>query len=118
VLQEVRFIRSKKESCLSAAILNYSEKGQIMKTILFISILMMTACSSNPKLAMHDPNDKLCESHKSDYQYFRTAFDKEHTDNCSGGCAYTPSMNKNSNMMERVAGLYYLMSCDANHGRL
>lgn len=98
-----------------------------MKIILLISsILLMTACASNPELAnnendalaMHDENDNLCENHKSDFQYFRAAFDKEHAEVCSSGCAYTASMNKNSDTMERVAGLYYLMNCDSGHGRL
>lgn len=99
-----------------------------MKIIVLIgSIVLMTACTSNPKLATHtendalamsDDNDNLCENHKSDFQYFRAAFDKEHAEVCAGGCAYTASMNKNSDTMERVAGLYYLMNCDSNHGRL
>lgn len=90
-----------------------------MRTIVLIaSLLLTTACTSNPKLAMHDKNDQLCENHKSDFQYFRAAFDKEHADACSNGCAYTPTMNKNSDTMERIAGLYYLMNCDTNHGRL
>ncbi|MEI7996706.1 MAG: hypothetical protein WCH01_17560 [Methylococcaceae bacterium] len=96
-----------------------------MKTIALIaSFLLITACTSNTKLVKHDDplmhseNDKLCENHKSDFQYFRAAFDKEHGEGCSSGCAYTPSMTKNSDTMERVAGLYYLMNCDSNHGRL
>lgn len=97
-----------------------------MKTYAAISLfLLITACATSPKLAqhdvapMHDENDKICENHKSDFEYFSTAFNKEHADVCSGaGCVYTPSMNKNSDTMERIAGVYYLMSCDANHGRL
>jgi hypothetical protein len=90
-----------------------------MKNILFIaSVLLITACTSSPKLAAQDENAKLCENHKSDFQHFRTAFEKEHADVCSGGCAYTTSMNKNSVTMERIAGLYYLMNCDSSHGRL
>jgi hypothetical protein len=96
-----------------------------MKTIvLIVSLLLTTACTSNAKLVkhddlvMHNENDKLCENHKSDFQYFRSAFDKEHAEACSDGCAYTSSMNKNSDTMERIAGLYYLMNCDSNHGRL
>ncbi len=96
-----------------------------MKMISVIaSLLLITACTSNSKLlkhdevVMHDENDKLCENHKIDFQYFRDAFDKEHADVCSSGCVYTPSMNKNSDTMERIAGLYYLMNCDYNHGRL
>jgi len=100
-----------------------------MKALLLISsLLLFTACASDPKLAVHDEsnqhssvlaeNDKLCENHKSDFLYFRTAFDKEHAEVCGSGCTYTDSMLKNSDTMERVAGLYYLMNCDANHGRL
>ncbi|AEF99802.1 hypothetical protein [Methylomonas methanica] len=99
-----------------------------MKIIaLAISLLLMTACASDPRLAVHDgnhelavqnENDKLCENHKSDFEYFRVAFDKERSEICATGCAYTPSMNKNSDTLERIAGLYYLMNCDANHGRL
>lgn len=99
-----------------------------MKTLLLVSsFLLITGCSSNPKLAVQDEstelemlseNDKLCENHKKDFQYFRAAFDKEHAEVCANGCAYTPSMSKNSDTMERVAGLYYLMACDSNHGRL
>ncbi|MGR8931386.1 MAG: hypothetical protein ACU836_12145 [Gammaproteobacteria bacterium] len=99
-----------------------------MKILLLISsLLILSACASDPKLSMHEEhddvamnteNDKLCENHRSDFQYFRAAFEKEHTDACGDGCTYTPSMLKNSDTMERVAGLYYLMSCDVNHGRL
>ena len=96
-----------------------------MKTIALIaSFLLITACTSNTKLVkhdepiMHNENDKLCENHKSDFQYFHAAFDKEHAEACSSGCAYTSSMSKNSDTMERIAGLYYLMNCDSNHGRL
>lgn len=96
-----------------------------MKTIALIaSLLLLTACTSNTNLVkqdepvMHTENDKLCENHKSDFKYFRSAFDKEHAETCSNGCAYTASMNKNSDTMERIAGLYYLMDCDSNHGRL
>ncbi|MGR9072794.1 MAG: hypothetical protein ACU833_06995 [Gammaproteobacteria bacterium] len=90
-----------------------------MKTfVLMSSLILMSGCASNQKVAMHDENDKLCENHKSDFQYYRTAFDNEHADVCSGGCTYTASMNKNSDTMERIAGLYYLMGCDSNHGRL
>jgi hypothetical protein len=89
------------------------------KIILLISVLVLSACATTShKVATHDLNDKLCENHKSDYHYFRSAFEKERSSLCTGGCAYTPSMNKNSDTMERVAGLYYLMSCDVNHGRL
>ncbi|MCK9605958.1 MAG: hypothetical protein M0R33_05845 [Methylomonas sp.] len=99
-----------------------------MKIIMLaISLLLMTACAPNSKLITQDgndelavksENDKLCENHKNDFEYFRVAFDKEHSEICSTGCAYTPSMNKNSDTMERVAGLYYLMNCDSEHGRL
>lgn len=90
-----------------------------MKTILFIaSLLLITACTSNHQLVMHDENGKLCENHKNDFQHYRAAFDKEHAEVCSSGCAYTSSMNKNSDTMERIAGLYYLMNCDSNYGRL
>ena len=90
-----------------------------MKTIvLIVSLLLITACTSNPKLVMHDENGKLCESHKSDFLYFSDAFDNEHAKVCTSGCVYTASMNKNSEMLEQIAGLYYLMSCDLNHGRL
>ena len=97
-----------------------------MKTFAaIVSLLLITACTSNPKLALNDPapardeNGKLCENHKSDFHFFRSAFNQEHAEVCgSGGCVYTPSMNKNSDTMERIAGVYYLMSCDANHGRL
>lgn len=100
-----------------------------MKTLLFVvgSLLLTAGCSSNPTMASLDEstelemlseNDKLCENHKKDFQYFRAAFDKEHEEVCANGCAYTASMSKNSDTMERVAGLYYLMACDSNHGRL
>lgn len=90
-----------------------------MKIVVFMaSLLLSTAWMSSPALAMSDNNDQLCENHKSDFQYFRAAFDKEHAEVCANGCAYTPSMNKNSDTMERIAGLYYLMNCDTNHGRL
>jgi hypothetical protein len=96
-----------------------------MKTIAIItSFLLITACTSNTKLVkhdepiMHNENDKLCENHKSDFQYFRASFNKEHAEACSSGCVYTSSMSKNSDTMERIAGLYYLMNCDSNHGRL
>ncbi len=93
-----------------------------MKTKALIALMLLTAaCTSNPKVdkvAMHDENDKLCENHKDDYNYFRAAFAKEHAAVCADGCAYTPTMNKNSDAMERIAGVYYLMSCDYNHGRL
>jgi hypothetical protein len=82
-------------------------------------LLVFAACASNPdKVAMHDENDNLCENHKSDFQYFRAALEKERARTCSNGCAYTASMNKSSDTMERIAGLYYLMNCDSNHGRL
>lgn len=94
-------------------------KRKVMKIIVFIaSLLLMTACTSDPKLVMHDENDKLCENHKSDFQYFQAKFDREHAEVCSSGCAYTSSMNKASDTMEHIAGLYYLMNCDLNHGRL
>lgn len=86
--------------------------------ILIASALFITACTSAPKVAMNTENDKLCEDHKSDYLHFRSAFDKEHAEVCANGCAYTPSMNKNSDTLEHIAGLYYLMNCDLNHGRL
>lgn len=89
------------------------------KLIILFALLFVAACSSNPKVAMNDVNDKLCENHKSDFHYFQSAFDTERGRVCGGGsCVYTPSMTKNSDTMERVAGLYYLMSCDVNHGRL
>jgi hypothetical protein len=88
-------------------------------TALVPALLVLTACASSPdKVAMHDENDRLCENHKHDFQYFRAAFDKERAETCSNGCIYTPSMNKSSDMMERIAGLYYLINCDYNHGRL
>lgn len=86
--------------------------------IVTASILLLTACASNPNLARHDENDKLCEAHKSDFQYYQAAFDKEHDQVCAGGCVYNASMTKNSDTMERIAGLYYMMNCDSNHGRL
>ncbi len=86
--------------------------------VIFISVLFLTACSTNQKVVMSDLNDKLCENHKSDFNYFKVAFNKEHDQVCSAGCVYTPAMTKNSDTMERVAGLYYLMNCDTNHGRL
>lgn len=90
-----------------------------MKILVFVlSTLFLTACSTSPKVAMSDPNDKLCENHKSDFHYFHAAFAKEHDQACTAGCVYTPTMTKNSDTMERVAGLYYLMNCDASHGRL
>jgi len=96
-----------------------------MKTLALIaSLLLITACTTNTKLVkrdepvMHNENNKLCENHKRDFQYFRTAFDKEHAESCSNGCTYTSSMNKNSDTMERIAGLYYSMNCDSNYGRL
>ncbi len=90
-----------------------------MKTVIFMSLLLLiTACASDPKLALQNENDKLCENHKQDFQNFRAAFDKEHAETCASGCAYTASMNKNSDTMEHIAGLYYLMNCDVNHGRL
>ena len=97
----------------------FNSEEKMMKTLILIgSLLLVTACSSNPKLASHGDYDGLCEGRKSDYQYFRTAFEKEHIALCSNGCTYTPSMNKNSDTMERVAGMYYLKNCDLNHGRL
>ena len=99
-----------------------------MKNLLLIgSLILVTACASDPKVAVQDSNeglaigsenDKLCENHKSDFQYFREAFNKEHAEVCGDGCIYSASMIKNSDTMERVAGLYYLMNCDVNHGRL
>lgn len=99
-----------------------------MKTILIIcSCLLVSACATNQQvavqqaaedLALNEENGKLCENHKKDFQHFRLAFDKEHAEVCGSGCTYTDSMIKNSDTMERVAGLYYLMDCDANYGRL
>ncbi|MFO1419323.1 MAG: hypothetical protein U1E83_11745 [Methylotetracoccus sp.] len=99
-------------------------------TLLVATLLFLSGCasaphqqmaasgsSSNPR-AMSSENDKLCENHKQDYRYFLSRFSQEHAQVCSGDCAYTQSMNKNSDTMERVAGLYYLMNCDYNHGRL
>lgn len=91
-----------------------------MKMLAVIPVLLLSvACASNGhKIAVQDENYKLCGSHKSDYHFFRTAFEREHADACSNGCVYTASMNKNSDTMERIAGLYYLMNCDYSHGRL
>ena len=83
-------------------------------------LLALAACASNnpDKLALQDENITLCANHKNDFQYFRAAFDKEHAQTCANGCVYTPSMNKTSDTMERIAGVYYLMNCDYHHGRL
>lgn len=90
-----------------------------MKIIMLIaSLLLSTACSTNPKLAQNNTDDQLCNNHKADYQYFRAAFNKEHSEICGAGCTYTPAMTKNSDTMERIAGTYYLMNCDYSHGRL
>lgn len=78
----------------------------------------MAMQDENVAQAAHSENAMLCENHKTDFQYFREAFDKEHAAVCGEGCTYTASMLKNSDTMERVAGLYYLMNCDADHGRL
>lgn len=89
---------------------------------LIVAALAFTACATNSKVAtqvaMTSENDKLCENHKNDYNYFLKEFNKEHAAACTSGCTYTPSMNKTSDTMERVAGLYYLMNCDYKHGRL
>ncbi len=98
-----------------------------MKYPLFVASalsLLLTACASNSQLAQQSQpvlagdNAQLCENHKGDYQYFRAAFDKEHGEVCANGCQYTPAMTKNSDTMERIAGLYYLMDCDYRYGRL
>lgn len=87
-------------------------------TVLMIPLVLLAACTTNPKLALTNTDSQLCGNHKADYQFFRAAFDKEYTGMCANGCAYTPTMTKNSDTMERIAGNYYLMNCDINHGRL
>lgn len=63
-------------------------------------------------------DDNICKTQKEDYMYFRDLFLKEYSTICTNGCNYTPSMNKNSDTLERIAGTYYLQNCDLTFGRL
>ena len=77
-------------------------------------ILLLVLFSANTFAESVD----ICVAQKKDYEFFRDAFNKEHNEVCSAGCTYTPTMNKYSDTMERIAGTYYLQDCDLTYGRL
>lgn len=88
--------------------------------IIFCSVLL-SSCSISCSLEhvnKSDPNYEVCVNHKKDYEQFKAEFKKEHNKICKDRCSYTPSMIRNSDIMYRIAGTYYLINCDNLTGRL
>ena len=76
----------------------------------------MVLCSTSVMAEIPDTN--ICVAQKKDYEFFRDAFNEERDEICLFGCTYTPTMTKNSDTFERIAGTYYLQNCDLTYGRL